>query len=234
MNTSVSYYSSIGKRDRNEDSVKIVDTENGLLAMIADGLGGMSCGKLASELVLKELVSNIDFSIFSESQMTQAAYRANAAVRAQYNDNINEMCSTLAALWIFNKKAMICYVGDSRIYQIRNNKIKYQSVDHSVSQLAVILGEITADQIRGHKDRNKLLRSIGADETIKPQIDVLRVKSGDAFLLCSDGFWEQITEQDIIKLRKNCTQPSEWLSNMKRYIEDAVDDNNSAIAIFVK
>ncbi len=232
MNTSVSYYSSIGKREKNEDAVKILDTKNGLLAVIADGLGGMNNGEFASELALKEFLSGIDFNNFSESELTQATYRANKTVKAQQNNGI-KMCTTLAALWLCNDKAITCYVGDSRIYQIRGGKIKFQSVDHSVSQIAVLVGEISPDEIRGHKDRNKLIRSIGADESVKPQIDTLCIKSGDAFLLCSDGFWEKIVERDIVRFRGTYTDSSEWLSNMKSYIDDRVDDNNSAIAIIV-
>ncbi len=232
MNISVSYYSSIGKREKNEDAVKIIQTENGILALLADGLGGMNNGEFASKLALTEFVSGIDYNNFSEGELTRAANRANAAVRARQTDDV-KMCSTLAALWIFNNKAIICYVGDSRIYQIRGGKIKFQSVDHSVSQVAVLVGEISPDEIRGHKDRNKLIRSIGADETVKPQFDTLHIKAGDAFLLCSDGFWEKIIEQDIVRLRGDYLRPSEWLSEMRNYIEDRVDDNNSAVAIIV-
>ena len=232
MRIKVFYYTSVGKREKNEDAVKIIDTDNGVLAMLADGLGGMSNGEFASELAINEFVAGIDLNNFSESELTQAVCRANAAVRAQQNDGTN-MCTTLAALWIFDNKAISCYIGDSRIYQIRGNKIKFQSVDHSVAQIAVNVGEISVDDIRGHKDRNKLIRSIGADETARPQIDNLHIKSGDAFLLCSDGFWENIIEQDIVKFRKDCITPSEWLEKMKSHIEDSVDDNNSAITIFI-
>lgn len=232
MKIKVSYYTSVGKREKNEDAVKITNTKNGVLAVLADGLGGMNNGKFASELAINEFVSGIDLNNFSESELTQAVERANTAVRAQQNDKKN-MCTTLAALWIYENKAMSCYIGDSRIYQIRGNKVKFQSVDHSVAQVAVNLGEISGDEIRGHKDRNKLIRSIGADDTAKPQVDILSFKAGDAFLLCSDGFWENIIEQDIVRLRKDCIVPSEWLSNMKRHIEDRVDDNNSAITIIV-
>lgn len=232
MKISVSNYTSVGKREKNEDAVKVIKTENGVLALLADGLGGMNNGELASELALNEFVAGIDLNNFSESELTKAVCRANAAVRAGRNNNA-KMCTTLAVLWIFDDKAISCYVGDSRIYQVRREKIKFQSVDHSVSQIAVLMGEISSEEIRGHKDRNKLVRSIGADDTVKPQIDILNVKEDDAFLLCSDGFWESIIEQDIVRLRGTYLRPSEWLSDMQSYIEDKVDDNNSAIAIIV-
>ena len=62
---------------------------------------------------------------------------------------------------------------------------------------------------------------------------MLNVKENDAFLLCSDGVWEKIIEQDIVRFRGNYLKPNEWLSDMRSYIEDKVDDNNSAIAIIV-
>lgn len=235
MKISVSNYTSVGKREKNEDAVKVIKTENGVLALLADGLGGMNNGDQASELALSEFVSGIDLNNFSESELTQAVFRANTAVRAlqKQKTGVKKMCTTLAVLWIVDDKALSCYVGDSRIYQIRSDKIKFQSVDHSVSQIAVLMGEISADEIRGHRDRNKLVRSIGADDTVKPQIDTLSIKEDDAFLLCSDGFWESIIEQDMVRLRGDCLRPSEWLSDMRIFIEDKVDDNNSAIAIIV-
>lgn len=233
MKISVSNYTSVGKREKNEDAVKVIKNKNGVLALLADGLGGMNNGELASELALNEFLSGIDLNNFSESELIQAVIKANTAVRTLQKSSDQKMCTTLAALWLVNDKALSCYVGDSRIYQIRSDKIKFQSVDHSVSQIAVLMGEISADEIRGHRDRNKLIRSIGADDTVKPQIDMLSVKEDDAFLLCSDGFWEQIIEQDIVRLRGTYLRPSEWLSDMRSFIEDKVDDNNSAIAIIV-
>ena len=233
MNTSISYYSSIGNRETNEDSVRVVKYHNGVFAVIADGLGGMESGELASEIALKEFLSKFNTRHFSDKEMISATYRANSAVRECQSVDA-KMCSTLAALWMKNNKALVCYVGDTRIYQIRDGRIIYQSVDHSVSQLAVLMGEITPDEIRNHKDRNKLVRAVGADIDIKPQTDTLRVRADDAFLICSDGFWENIIESDIIKHRGTCIDANEWLSEMRKQITSLADDNNSAIAIIVK
>ena len=232
MKISVSYYTAAGKCDKNEDAVKIIRTENGVLALLADGLGGMMNGGAASELALDEIVSCIDLNAFSEEEITRAVRRANSAVREQRKNGV-EMCTTVAALWIDDGKAIACHVGDSRIYQIRSGSLKYQSIDHSVSQLAVLMGEIKPSEIRGHIDRNKLIHAVGADDDIKLSIKILNVKEDDAFLLCSDGFWEKIVEEDMIKFRGSYLKPSEWLSDMQNYIADKVDDNNSAVAVFV-
>ena len=233
METSISNYSSFGNRDTNEDSVRVIKNQNSVFAVIAGGLGGMESGELASEITLKAFLSKFNTRHFSDKEMISATYRANSAVRECQSENA-AMCSTLAALWLKKNKALVCYVGDTRIYQIRDGRIVYQSVDHSVSQLAVLMGEISPDEIRNHKDRNKLVRAVGADIDIKPQIDTLRVRSEDAFLICSDGFWENIIESDIIKLRGTCIDANEWLSDMREQISNLVDDNNSAVAIIVK
>lgn len=233
METSISNYSSFGNRDTNEDSVRVIKNQNSVFAVIADGLGGMESGELASEITLKAFLSKFNTRHFSDKEMISATYRANSAVRECQSENA-AMCSTLAALWLKKNKALVCYVGDTRIYQIRDGRIVYQSVDHSVSQLAVLMGEISPDEIRNHKDRNKLVRAVGADIDIKPQIDTLRVRAEDAFLICSDGFWENIIESDIIKLRGTCIDANEWLSDMREQITNIANDNNSAVAIIVK
>lgn len=233
MNASISYYTSIGARENNEDAVKVLKKGDGLLAIVADGLGGMNGGEFASSLALKEFESVIDPDRFSEDELERAVSKANAVVRSDRNNN-EKMCTTLAALWILENKAISCYVGDSRVYQIRGGEIIFQSVDHSVSQIAVMVGEITKDEIRGHKDRNKLVRSIGAADEVKPQINTLDVKANDAFLLCSDGFWEMIVERDMVNYRAKSKNSREWLSSMREHIKDTVDDNNSAVAIIVK
>ncbi len=232
MNTSISYYSSIGKRDTNEDSVRVIQKRNGVLAVIADGLGGLKSGELASEIAINEFLSNFKLRHFSDKEMFNAISRANSAVRKRQSENVT-MCSTLAALWLQKGRALVCYVGDTRIYQIRDGRIVYQSVDHSLSQLAVLMGEITPEEIRNHRDRNKLVRAVGADNDIKPQIDTLSVKTQDAFLICSDGFWGKIIESDIIKFRGTRIDSNKWLSDMREQINDLADDNNSAVAIIV-
>ena len=122
------------------------------------------------------------------------------------------------------------------MYCFRKGEIIFQSVDHSLSQLAVISGDITADEIRGHIDRNKLIRVLGVKENVNPDLNVLEAKSGDAFLLCSDGFWENIEEKEMEELLKKSRTVDEWLQGMAAAVRKngagTNMDNNSAIAVW--
>ena len=146
------------------------------------------------------------------------------------------MKTTMVCLLIKGKCAMWAHVGDSRLYHFENDRLEFQTFDHSVSQMAVLRGEISGDEIRGHADRNKLLKALGREETIS--IDVSKkvdISSGEhAFLLCSDGFWEYVTEADMIKTLKASGTAEEWISKMVGILKKNAklgNDNNSAAAV---
>ena len=129
------------------------------------------------------------------------------------------------------------YVGDSRIYQFRKNKVLLRSSDHSIPQYLVNIGEIKERDIRHHPDRNKLLRVMGSEwETPRYQrLKLEEPECGDAFLLCTDGFWEWIEEKDMERFLKRASCSEEWLNTMKKFIyargRGNRMDNLSAIAI---
>ena len=146
------------------------------------------------------------------------------------------MKTTIAALWFNNERAIVAHVGDTRIYQFRKSKIVYQSIDHSVSQMAVMVGEITQDELRGHIDRNRLLRALGASEKVKPDVRSLSLLPGDAFLVCTDGFWELILEDEMLEDLENSSIANQWLANMRKRIENRIStkgDNHTAVAIII-
>ncbi len=234
MDLSLSYYTSIGGRQDNEDAVAISENENGVLLIVADGLGGEGGGDIAADMAVRNIQYEISNSNISEGAMNNAVIKANSAIRESQGKT--NMCSTVAALWIDDFCAYASHVGDTRIYQFRDNKIAYQSVDHSVSQMAVLVGEISEGGIRGHKDRNRLLRALGASSEIKPETDVLKIKKGDAFLLCSDGFWELMLEDEMIDCLNASGDAGEWLCMMRRRIEHKIkkgSDNHTAAAVII-
>ena len=235
MNVSVSHYSSAGGRKINEDSTSVTRGENGFLAVVADGLGGMGNGDVASKLTVSTMWDVLSRGEITPERLEEAAQIANERIITERGDG--KMCSTLAALWIGENKAYSCHSGDSRIYQIRNNKIIFQSKDHSVSQMAVLMGKITPAEIRGHKDRNKLVRSLGASGEAKAEINAITVEKGDAFVLCSDGFWELILEEEMIACLAYSANAVAWLNKMRSVIESritATSDNYTAVTVIVQ
>ena len=107
------------------------------------------------------------------------------------------MKTTAVALYISGSQARWCHIGDSRLYHYYNGELKDYTRDHSVCQVAVRMGEITRREIPGHPDRSKILRALGS-ERIEPELHpvVTLDKGFHAFLLCSDGLWERLQEDE--------------------------------------
>lgn len=132
---------------------------------------------------------------------------------------------------------MWAHIGDSRLYHFLDGELIEQTFDHSVSQMAVLRGEISQEEIRGHVDRNRLLRAIGREDTIKIDCsDIVDMEGEDhAFLLCTDGFWEYVTEDEMEKDLRKSRSPGEWLDRMLKRLDKRTrkknNDNNSAVAI---
>lgn len=235
MKIDVSYYSSVGGRKNNEDYLAVLKRKDKYIFALADGLGGHDFGEIASKLSVNTIMNSLKDSEISFESLNTAISKANDAVLSK--NSFNSMKSTLALICLTNNTAYAANVGDTRIYQFRNNEIIFQSTDHSMAQMAVIVGDITPPQIRTHLDRNKLTRALGSDITVKPDIAVLNVEEGDSFLICSDGFWENIFEQEMCDLLFIAESSKNWIDNMRKHVNVKIKDdcdNNSAIAVMIK
>ena len=229
MKFDISYFSSNGGRCENEDSLCIKEYYNGLLAIVADGLGGCQNGKEASLTAVNVISSTAENHWNEPDILMRSITAANSELR-----QLDDQLTTVAALNINGSSVCAAHIGDSRIYQFRGQEIIYQSMDHSVSQMAVLSGEITPDQIRGHIDRNKLIRALGMSDQVAPYIKELSLYSGDSFLICSDGFWELITEEEMVSALSVAQTANDWLGEMRKAIDNKFTsntDNSSAIVI---
>ena len=147
-----------------------------------------------------------------------------------------EMKTTVVVLRIESGKAFWAHVGDSRLYYFDDGKLKSRTSDHSASQLAVLMGEITEEQIRFHSQRSRILRALGssaAQPELSAETDIDDGKA--AFLLCSDGFWEYVYEREMEQTLSNAPTPEQWLRDMEEILKSRVkpwNDNYSAIAVF--
>ena len=130
------------------------------------------------------------------------------------------------------------HIGDSRLYYFKNNRLVSRTLDHSVPQMLVASGEIREKDIRHHEDRNRLLRVIGIPwrkktYEIAPPIPF---DENQAFLLCSDGFWEYIEEAEMAAFLARSATPRQWLERMEQEVQkNGIGknmDNYSAVGLF--
>ncbi len=236
MKYSMAYYTALGKRNNNEDWVLAADNGNSSLAIVADGLGGYANGEYASHKAVETIASCLlhkEMSLINVQDVVEnAVTEANDAVRGVQKNHPGAL-TTIALLWLGDKHSVAAHVGDTRIYQFRNGHIIYQSLDHSVSQLAVMAGDIKPEEIRGHKERNVLTKVLGMEYEPKATVSILDVLPGDRFLVCSDGFWESITEEQMELSVAASSDVKSWLGIMRKIAEPNAKDNNSAVVLMV-
>lgn len=237
-----STFSSKGDREINEDCFKCVEHNGRYCFVIADGLGGHGKGDEASNLVCDEIFKSFINYAGSINEFVGAAIdkAQNRLLDQQKEAHAKfQMKTTVVVLVIDKDVAYWGYVGDSRLYVFRKNKLKLRTLDHSVPQMLVLAKSIKESEIRYHPDRNKLLRVMGITwDTPLYESAFLKLKNKESFLLCTDGFWELINEKEMISFLKNSDNADQWLESMVREVarngKDVDMDNYSAIAIMFK
>ncbi|MEA4870825.1 MAG: protein phosphatase 2C domain-containing protein [Christensenella sp.] len=239
MRLDLASYTNAGGREVNEDATLCLEREGVVIAAVADGLGGHGGGKIASSLAVKTLEEQAnDIAACTREAVRAACERANEAVLAAQTPQ-QRMKTTLALAIVAEDCMALAHIGDSRIYYFHDDKIEYQSLDHSVSQLAVLTGSITAEQIRFHEDRNKVLRSLGSENGAAPEIELITrpFAEGDAILICTDGFWEYVYEREMLRALRHAKSARDWLERMTPLIAHRAkkdNDNNTAVVVFSK
>lgn len=234
------YYTDRGGREGNEDSVLVLERGGRVCAVVADGLGGYGGGEKASALVTKEFSENWN-GMLSPEILTKLLQKAHEKI-CEIQTPGCPMKSTAVALAIEPGHIAWAHVGDSRLYHFYNGRLAFQTKDHSSSQIAVELGDITAEEIRFHEDRNKVFRALGQSGSVTVDARDLELAAGEhAWLLCTDGFWEYVLEQEMEEALRQAGTPKEWLENMRGFLQRRLaergqteNDNNTAAAVWME
>lgn len=238
MKITYSLLSNNGDRPVNEDYIGTASYGGFKLFALADGLGGHGMGKLASETAVHAACALFEAGEISLDTLFVNAQNTLYSKQEERN-NHKDAKTTLVLLSIGEETVQWGHIGDSRAYAFCDGKLIGRTLDHSVPQMLVSIGEIRERQIRGHEDRNRLLRVLGAEyDSPKHEIGCeMPVQKKQAFLLCSDGFWEFIVERKMVSALKRARSAEEWLMNMEIIIKKngrrKEMDNYSAICIWL-
>ncbi len=230
-----------GGRTDNEDFLGYRMAKEAGFWALADGLGGHRGGQVASRLAVEAAMASFDENpAIDEAALNAHLLRANRAVldRQTAEPELSHMRTTMVLLLASPETAMWAHAGDSRLYWFREGKIREQTLDDSVPQRLVAAGEISADQIRFHEDRSRLLNSIGTREDVVASHRAMpgAPQPSDAFLMASDGFWECVTEAEMEQDFSASSSPEEWIGMMESRVKARAlpdHDNYSAIAVRV-
>ena len=236
----------IGGREENQDRVLIAASDDALLGVVIDGMGGHADGAKAAELasrILGDRFEALAHPVFDPQGFLHLAigeaHRQMVAMGSELSVEKRPR-ATCVAMLIQDDGVFWGHVGDSRIYLIRHGEIIARTRDHSHVELLLQEGLITEDEIVDHPMRNFVEFCLGGDSSL-PGMNITsakRLQPGDTLLACSDGFWSGLTEAEIGSLGSNQGQAEDKLGDRLRELgEKAVKaagqyaDNTSAVAL---
>jgi len=217
----------------------------GLLAAVADGMGGAAAGEVAS----REGLASIAVYLFGHWGRFQAAdateeglFRAlqGAAVEAsaavlRYSDTdrkIRGMGSTLTATVIWNGHLYLCQVGDSRAYLYRRTHLRQLTVDQTLVNDMIASGFITPEEAKTHPQRSMITQALGCPQPVKPVLGRVALRRGDRLLICSDGLHGEVSDDQILEILEKGYSPRRSLELLlEKALAHGGRDNITAILL---
>lgn len=207
----------IGKaRELNQDYYYISPLEEMKLYILADGMGGYKGGEVASNLATNAAKEYI-YQNFEKTEkekneilklVKEAMLYANKVVYEKSKEikELEGMGTTLEICLIYNNRAYIGHVGDSRIYRLRKGIMRRLTKDHSYVQQLIEDGKITREEANTHPKKNMLTKALGCMPYVEPDIRARNIEKGDIFMMCSDGLTNMVSEEDICETIKENPQ----------------------------
>ncbi len=199
------------KRSQNEDNFLINEELD--LYVVADGMGGHNGGEYASAIcvnTVEEVVDNIrvadDLPVDGDDPVELAREKLRYALRlagrriyekASESSEFHGMGTTAVAMLFEGGNAFIAHVGDSRLYLVREDRVEQVTEDHSFVARQVKAGVLTEEEAKSHRMRNVIYRSLGYQEDVEVDVQVVALRPADRFLLCSDGLSGHVEPHEI-------------------------------------
>jgi serine/threonine protein phosphatase PrpC len=242
----------------NEDSVGVLvlNAIHGSIAqplalgVVADGLGGHVSGQVASRLVVRALSDHVLRSAalplvgidaaetppdeVVRQVLLEGTQVANAAVYAANQSSGGDMGSTIVAAMICGDTAYIANAGDSRAYVLDGDSLRRITTDHSLVEQLIAGGLIAPEERYTHPKRNQIFRSLGDEPSAQVDIFTQKLRPGMHLLLCSDGLWEMVRDDELATILRQSANPREACDTfVRRANEQGGEDNISALVIEV-
>lgn len=239
MTLAYSRICSPGGRQYNQDSTSGRAEGGKACFVVCDGLGAYIGSSIASSICAQSLCDMfIERGEPTEKSIAELTHDVHMLIldEKSANGRIEGACTTFAGLFTDGTRTIIAHIGDSRVYRFRGDKVRFCTADHSVAQMDVERGALTRRDLRYHRDQNKLTRVLGGKRYFPP--DVREVDEplipGDSFLLCTDGFWEYVGEEEIEKALLAGGSCESILGEMERLllsVAPANHDNYTAVLV---
>lgn len=237
------YLTDPGKvRSHNEDSVTILKNNNDeYLLAVADGMGGHKAGEVASDIAIRCLTDSFNGISSFNGKNNAIEWLRNIVTEInkqifEYTDNNPDskgMGTTLVVAIKSDDYVLFGNIGDSSGYVYKNDKLYKVTKDHTLVNLLVATGELTAEEAKYHPRKNVLMRALGANDPI--EIDIFDVDTSvKGIFLCSDGLTNMLTEEQIEKILNSNLSIEDTLAKLIRKANSRGGNDNITVAYLKK
>ena len=220
-------------RDVNEDAV-FERSEIGLWA-VADGMGGHLVGDVASGKIITALATVEPDPVLSRyvNKVEDALLDVNEKMLeyAQVMFDEGTMGSTVVSLIIKDRIGVCLWTGDSRLYRFRNQKLVQLTRDHSQLEDMIEFGLLSRENAASYAQKNVITRAIGVESPLYLDVNIFTTQIGDIFILCSDGLYNVVDEQELISAlaSRNVENIADEL--IQKAIQQGAPDNVSVVVV---
>ena len=231
-----------GPRQYNQDRLAYSYSKDALLLVLADGMGGHRHGEIAAQLAIKTLTDAfqrlaVPFLSSPAKFLTDNIQQVHDMIdNVTQADELDESPRTTIVAAVIQRGFLYCaHVGDSRLYHFRDGHLLFRTEDHSIVQSLYKKGVISKEEMATHPYKNKIYNCLGGDQS--PQIDLanrIELAEGDTILLCTDGVWGFVNDQQIKEILHQDNDIAETTMKLLDNAEFAGDengDNMSAIGL---
>ncbi len=212
------------------------------LFLVADGLGGHAGGATASARAVETAAGHVfqglllpimrgEPSEAIQDVLQGAVFEANRRVRWEGLREGNDMGTTLTAALVVGERCYVAHVGDSRLYSYGTAGLKCWTRDHSMVARLLELGQISAEEARHHPKRNYLYQSVGQQEEIDVEAASFPLADCSHLLLCSDGLWGSLSEEELIRVLNGEGTPQEMCQQLVELANEAGGEDNITVVV---
>ena len=246
-------------RKNNEDSFLIADLtgdatrfdaftlnravgDKGTLLVVADGMGGMKAGEVASRMAADVVAQGLVDQLSKNHPVDQRAFvkalkqSVHEANRIVFEEGERErkrrgMGTTLTAAGVHGQFIFFAQLGDSRAYLVRNSSITQMTRDQSLVAQLIDSGAISSQEAKTHPQRNVILQAVGVKRQVDVVISATQLKRGDQLVLCSDGLWGKVEAEEIRELLEKRLEPKSTCQNLLQLARERGGEDNITIIV---
>ncbi len=199
----VKFTSAGAEKKFNEDSIEVIEMQDGLLCLLCDGVGGEYGGDLAARIALKSALYFFS-SNDSADYLERIKYTIEEANTFLFNHSLNtvsdkNMATTIELMFFTESFIYWAHIGDSRIYHLKSQKLHLLTKDHSLVQKLLDEGFITGSQAKNHPQRNVIINALGEHQNTRADISKIKINDFETnkFFICSDGVSNLVSNKEL-------------------------------------